>query len=347
MQIHFDRFLTLLSLLFGQAPTAASALTPGSNTSTDIALTAGFTNSTFGVPKPPESFDLTFEIGGPKLRITSCLMNAVAALKQLALGEWDGKIIDGTEYRLENYPEVSIVVTTPRRKRNVQARFVEWAICLGVYEMISRRKFEFAQFEMSWEKQVLGWVQVVNHPTRAGSTTIQGQASGSLNLGNKSATLISLSRTIGQGSVNITNVVTMDNADDPAEARLNVELEPYGDTLGVYDVFVPIMSGLTDMAKFPSTVPSSALVVGLEGFKGFICVLPAIPLRTSPPFMEYAWLIRALSRIPTYMLNNGRFGEVNIRIVVDQTLVGFGRLQNRPDCGVDASLPASIRVAQN
>lgn len=347
MQICFSCFLALSALLLSKALTAASALTSGSDASTHIALTAGLNKSILGIPRPPETFDLKYEIGGPKLRITSCLMNTIAALKEIGLGDWDGKIIDGTEFRLENYPEVSIVITTPRRKRNVQARFVMWAICLGVFDMITRKKFEFAQFEMALEEQVLGWVQVVNHPTGAGPSPEEMLSNVTAKLGNKSATWLSTNSTSGLEPINITNVITTDNTNDPAEARLNVTFSPYGETLGIYDVFVPIMSGLTDMAQFPSTHQSTGLIIGLEGFKGFICILPAMPLRPTPPFMEYGWLIRAITRIPTYMLENGRFGEVNIIIEVDEVRVGFGRFSLRPDCGPDVALPAPLGVAES
>lgn len=333
MQIPFVFCFLILSttLLFSRALTASTTFTQGSDTLSLIALTSELNNLTLGIPKPPETFDLSYEIGGPKLRITSCLMNTIAALKELALGDWYDKVIDGTEYRLDNYPEVSIITTTPRRKRNIQARFVMWAVCLGVYDMISRKKFEFAQFEMSWYGQVLGWVQVVNQP-----------AGESPNPGNKSANLRYTNGTIGLEPINITNVVTLNNANDPDEARLSVTFEPYGTTLSVYDVFVPIMSGLTDMAQLPITHQTPGLIIGLEGFEGFICLLAAMPARTGPPYMEYGWLIRAIARIPAYMLEKGRFGEINIKIAVDGVDVSFGRLATKPDCDPDALLSASL-----
>ena len=346
MHILFSCFLILSALSLSQAQATATTLDTAADAFTLAALMPGLNYSIFGIPRPPPEFDLNYEIGGPKLRITSCLMNTVAALKVLALGDWDGKISDGTEYRLDDYPEVSIIMTTPRRRRNVQARFVMWAICLGVYDMIAKKKFEFAQFEMSWEGQLLGWVQVVNHPPGAGSRIEEKQTNGPLNSGNNSAASPSTNRTIGQELINITNVVTLNTTNDLPEARLNVSFEPYGVTLGVYDVFVPIMSGLTDMGKIPSTHESSGLIIGLVGFNGFICVLPAVPLRTSPPFMYYGTLVEAISRIPTYMLEKSRFGEINIRIAFDDVMVGFGRLSTRPDCDPDASLPVTLGVAE-
>lgn len=91
-------------------------------------------------------------------------MVTVAALKTLALGEWDAKIIDGTEYKLDSYPEVSILVSTPKRKRNIEARFVSWAITVGMYRMIRSKKFELAAFELRWSDVLVGWVHIVNNP---------------------------------------------------------------------------------------------------------------------------------------------------------------------------------------
>lgn len=139
MQIPLFYVFTLSTLFYKQTLELTATFTPipGSNTPTPVeTLTVGSINSTLGVPHLPEGFDLTYEIGGPKLRVTPCLMNAVAALKELALGEWERRIIDGTEYRLDTYPEVSIIVTTTRRKRSIQAKFVTWAVCYGTYQMI-------------------------------------------------------------------------------------------------------------------------------------------------------------------------------------------------------------------
>ena len=342
MQIPFVCLLTLSMVLLCQALEATLISIPESDAIAPIAPVAGLTNSTLGIPQPPEGLDLTYEIGGPKLRTTSCLMNAVAALKELALEDWDRKIIDGTEYKLDSYPEVSIVVTTSKRQRNIKAGFLTWAICLGVQEMIKEKKFEFAQIELSWYGQKLGWVQVVNHPARAGLIVEQGQSNETLDMGNKSVTLLSTNR-----SANITNIVTTDHADDPAEARLSVTFEPYGDTLGVYDVFVPIMHGLTDLAKIPSTVESAGLMISVDGFKSYLCFVPETPPRTSPPVLQYGWLVRTLARIPTYMVENGRFSPVKILIKVDEVIVGYGRMGASLDCNDDGLLLAPSGVAQS
>ena len=335
MQFPFSFILTLSIVFFSRSVSATLIPIPGNDnlTSNTRALTVGSINSTLGIPVLPDELGLTYEIGGPKLRITSALMNAVATLKTLALEDWDGKVTDGTEYRLNDYPEVSIQVNTPRRKRNIRVGYVLWAICFGMYEMISRKKFELAQFQISWEGQLIGWVHVV--PTR-GPRVEEGQNDGTLLLGNRSTTLPS-----AKPPLNITDIVTMDNTEDADEARLNVEFEPFGAKLGIYDIFVPVMSGLTDMGRIPNYYESSGLIIGLRGFNGHICFLPSVPMRTRPPTLNYGWLIRTLARVPTYMLGEARFGEVTIRVVVDDVTVGNGRVTTSPICDDDGLISGS------
>lgn len=336
MQSSFLCFLALSTLLSSQA-LAVTALTPGS-----VAAVP-----TLGFPDPPGTFDLHYKIEGPKLSVTSCLMNAVAALKESALEDWDGRIVDGTEYRLDGFPEVSIVITTPRRKRNVRTRFVIWAIFFGVVKMILKKKFEFAQFEMESLGAVVGWVHVTNNPIGA-VLLIEDRHFNGTPMSNNAASFPSMNRTAGLKSINITNLITTDNANDPAEERLNVTFIPQSDTLGINDVFVPVMSGLADMAQYPSTHQSSVFIIGLlKDFKGTICIFPWVPMRTAPPFLEYGWLIRAIARIPTYMLEKRRFGALKFEIEVDKVPVGFGVLGLGPRCDPEASLAASLGVTES
>lgn len=335
MHFPLSFILTLSNVFFSR--TLSATLTPvlGNDTLTSDAraLTVGSINSTLGIGPLPDELGLTYEIGGPKLRTTSALMNAIATLKTLALEDWEGKVMDGTEYRLNDYPEVSIQVNTPRRKRNIRVGFVMWAICFGMYDMISKKKFELAQFQISWEDQLVGWVHVLPTPS---SKAEGGQNLGTLFLGNGSTTVPSATQLL-----NITNVVTTDDTDDPDDARLNVDFQPFGVTLGIYDIFVPVMSGLTDMGRIPNYYESSGLVINLSGFNGQICFIPTVPLRTSPPTLNYGWLIRTLARIPAYMLGAARFGEVIITVRVDDVIVGNGRVTTGPTCDDDGLISAS------
>ena len=335
MQFPIFFILALSTVFFTRTLSATLIPISGSDnpTSNARALTVGSINSTLGMAKLPDELGLTYEIGGPKLRTTSALMNAIAALKKLALDDWDGKVIDGTEYRLNDYPEVSIQVNTPKRKRNIRVGFVIWAICFGMYDMISKKKFELAQFQISWEGRLVGWVHVLPTP---GLRVEEGQNHGTLFLANGSTTSPSAKQPL-----NITNVVTMDNTEDTDDARLKVDFEPYGDKLGIYDVFVPIMSGLTDMGRIPNHYESSGLVIGLHGFDAHVCFIPSIPLRTSPPTLNYGWLIRTLARIPAYMLGEARFGEVIITVIVDDVIVGNGRVSTSPMCDDDGLISGS------
>lgn len=119
---------------------------------------------------------------------------------------------------------------------------------------------------------------------------------------------------------------------DAEDDRLVTTFEPQGDTLlRIYDVFVPIMGALCEMAPNPSSYRSNGLIEGLEGFAGAICILPSLPLRVDPPHLEFRWMIRALSRIPAYMLEQRRFGDIKMDLTVDGVPIGYGALNHLPE----------------
>ncbi len=166
MRLRQLAFLSLLTTGYAALASTSHDITPSKTPLINDSQAAAFQNQTLALPIQPPSFSITYEIGGPKLRTTACLMNAIDALKTLALGDWHANILDGTEYRMARYPEVSISVSTQRRRRSIQARFVVWAVMLGVVRMIGERRFEFALFEIKWGGYMLliireggrGWV---------------------------------------------------------------------------------------------------------------------------------------------------------------------------------------------
>ena len=282
-------------------------------------------NLTVELPEPPPSFDVTFEIGGPALRKTDLLLNVVDTLKQLSLGDFDAKIADGTEYKLDSYPEVSILINTPKRKRSLQARYVIWAIVPGVREMVQQKKFELAQFEITWDGNLLGWVHIVNNPPSPGLAIPGSQANDTLDIAKRSTI---------QFPSDGTNVIPTPptTTTDPTEARLTTIFTPTGSTVGIYDVFFPIINALSDMAVKSPTHRSDGLVAGFEDSNAAICILPVMPFRTRPPFMDYEWLIRTLARIMRYMVEERRFGELEIDVRVDGVVIAYGRVANNPMC---------------
>lgn len=324
VQMRYPQTVLFLAISFGLTVISSSIIQPSIISSNILNRYSRLDNLTVGVPHPPGAFHVTFSIGGPPLHKTSCLMNTVQALKTLALGEYEAKIIDGTEYRLDGYPEVSISVSTPKRKRTIKAKFIIWAILLGVHEMIQDKKFQLAQFELRWNDQVFGWVHIVDNPSTPGLTLGGSHANGTLDIARRSASFKSSNAT----DLKITNIITTDDTDDPAEARLTTTFTPIGGNLGVYDVFYPIMNTLSDMAERPSTYTCDGLVAGADNYRGVICVLPVSPLRTRPPHLEYQWLVRMVSRIPGFMVKSGRFGEIEITMAVDGVNIAYGRLSD-------------------
>lgn len=333
MQMRFTLGAVLTFLSLAQAAIALELAQPNSGP-TDIQNPyLRLSNGTHPLrfPDYPDSFHVTFEIGGPRLHQTACLMNTIEALKQLALGDYDAKIIDGTEFRLGNYPEVSILVNTQKRKRNLRAEYVISAIALGVFQMIKQKKFELAQFELSMEDQVIGWVHVVDNPSTAGLTIGRGPATDIVDVAKRSTNPNSSNSSESYG-VNVANVTTSDLATDPDEARLKTTFTPFGGKVGIYDVFLPIINALSDIAEYPGSRVTNGLVATFEGCDAAVCILQNAPERTGRPLIEYQWLIRTLSRIPAFMVEGHRFGEIQIAVEVDGVEIASGKLKNVADC---------------
>lgn len=193
MQMRLSQIWFLFPLTIGHATLAFTShdLPPSKATLINVSRAAGLRNQTLDIPIQPASFSVTYEIGGPKLRTTACLMNAVHALKILALGDWYANIVDGTEYQSVSYREVSISVNTQKRNRSIQARYVVWAIMLGIHHMILENKFELAQFEMKLDGKLLGWVHVANNPPPPRLTVAGGHANRTVGVAKRSAAPLS------------------------------------------------------------------------------------------------------------------------------------------------------------
>ena len=323
-------FCLLLLISFFRASTSLS-IPSTLSISNVVNSSSRLTNLSLGSRvDPPKSYQVTFEIGGAPLDKTALFLNTVEALKILALDDPDAQVADNTEYVSTQYPKVSFVVNTATKKRTVKVKHVLWAIFSGVHEIILQKKFEFAQFEMTWNGNLLGWVHAVNNPAAPGLVLEGNSSNNTLEVARRSLAAPPTNVT-GFGDANVTNLVNADLSNDPDEARLIVDLEPIGTKLGIYDVLFPVMQALSEMAFYPTSQQTQGIIAGYEGTIGIVCIIGVEPRRSQTPFLQYGWMIRAISRIPVYAITH-RLGELEIVIAVDEVVLGYGRLSNLTTC---------------
>ena len=267
------------------------------------------------------------------------LMNTVLALRKLALGDYDSRITDGTEYNSDSYPEVSILVSTPKRLRTIPTAIIVWAITAGAYKMISERKIELSQFEIRDRDRLVGWVHIIPNSRPPGDLVLPGSSSNSADrtvirrhirprsASNEILIDTDTANVTSMDSSNITNFITTNLANtDPEEARLITTFTPFGNLLSIYDVFIPIFGGLAELARYPGNGRTQYFIEERAGYRGCICITSTPLIIMQPPYLEYQWLARAIARIPADMLSRGRFGEIKIVMEVDRTMVGMGRM---------------------
>ena len=176
----------------------------------------------------------------------------------------------------------------------------------------------------------MGWVHVVDNPPNPGLIALGNSNNDTLDVAKRSSAALPTNSTECNGT-NVTNLVNADLWNDPDEARLIVEMEPIGTKLGIYDVLFPVMQALSEMAFYPTTQQTSGIMAGYEGTVGIVCILGPNTPRSQPPFLQYGWLIRAISRIPVYAITH-RLGELEIAVAVDGVVRGYGRLTNLTTC---------------
>lgn len=339
MQISFRLLLPLSLVLVIRALTVPEnrvLAIPPENGSDGV---LGLGEAVLGLPTPPAEFSIIYQIGGPrapKLHQTALLMNTIAALKTLALADWDGKVSDGTEYKLDNYPQVSIWVSTPKRLRTIRTRYIVWSIVKGVYEMIRRKRIELSQFELRWDGDLVGWVHIEpNSPSNPTLSLGGGNSSEDprSNVAKREGLLGPSSISMPKEDSNGTGAAPLLSIGaDPKEARLVTHFTPFGTTLSIYDVFVPIMGGLAELAPLELSSRTNVFVEGREGYKGCICLTSTPLFRAEPPYLEHHWITRALARVLGYMLESRRFGEVNIVLEVDGVGIARGKVGKWENC---------------
>ena len=85
---------------------------------------------------------------GPKLPLISCLVNTVEFLMILGLRDFSGSM-EAVAWKLDEYPQVGMVVTPLTEDGKIERRFVVWGLGEGVAHMIHLNRFQAVTFILS------------------------------------------------------------------------------------------------------------------------------------------------------------------------------------------------------
>ena len=193
---------------------------------------------------------------------------------------------------------------------SVQAKYIIWGLWLGLNEMIERETFETAVFTLKWNRQAVGYI-----------TFGRPEASLDLDGVNRSEILNRRSTSIPQ-----TTGQSLGNSTTLSAQRLIATFNRIEPPLLAINVLMAIIYGLAFLAHYPKEYHLDKVELSLSGpfYISLGIVDPGAGRRTESIFLEPRWIITTLSQIPQFMMQDGRWTGVEVRINVNEELVGHG-----------------------
>lgn len=305
----------VLQILFSLtiSKSATSTLLPNSTNTIDYIATNSNTTLVDGVDS---RFDIGYTFDTPVLPVTPCLMNAVAAMSELAVRDFTENLTPKT-YGLTDYPSVSIVTDATSSSETIETRFIIWGIWKGVRHMILSGKFQNVLFTLKWEGAVVGYVMVVRSGPALGvvrnnNSQILSERSDALSISNTTANLPQINN----------SVVITDPVD---EAKLDVSFTLTGQAFTIYEVFSTVLAALGNLAEAPKDQRLRYISLSPEYYDTTLAIFdPRESPQTGPPILSCGETLMAVAMIPRYMVQRSEFREVVLTIRVDGVLIGEG-----------------------
>ena len=123
--------------------TSAATIPPLAMLNTSELTDPAANQAAIGTPDP--LFKIEPNLDGQNLPLVSCLMNTIAALEELGIGNFGGRIQE-TTYKLDTYRQVGIIVVPRIPGGTIERRFVIWGLSMGATFMIDYRYYAAGSF---------------------------------------------------------------------------------------------------------------------------------------------------------------------------------------------------------
>jgi len=308
--------------------------------------------SSLGIGGGNPIYRLVPHLLGGKFNSIDCLLTTVDAALQLALGDYDGALIEPMVFNLDGHSTVEIILSPlgDYGRTSIPWKFAVWALNDSISYMIKRGiPLQVSRFVIHFQGETIGSVVYrftdrpglnqlsINdlNPTRLAPRPLNSTSKSlSLLLGN-----LTTSEVNGDPSAN-TDERPLRNTTVAANIHpdLDVRFLLLGDVVGYYDIFYTALDLLRDLAPYRLTTRLLAESHYIQWSNFYVTARdPNRAPRTikHPPYFQLEWFIRALAQMPAFMVEQDDFREVEITIIVDDIRVGEVFLTKaRPNFGV-------------
>lgn len=236
-------------------------------------------------------------------------MNGVEALATLALKD-QAACIPSAQFKTQPYLDTIIDVEPQHPATDVSNELALKCISWGLRRWIEYRVYRNVSVECVWEAVLVPHVKFERQSYQTSSNATEA---------------LSLTAERPRGSGNLSSPVTSAN-DTLLEAVTPVFLfGPDSKNLPILNIFYLVLKVLTAFARFPNTDTLGRYTVVETGSVWDVyMIFEPSAIRARPPYFEFRWAIETVRQIPGFCLQQGRFAELDIGVVVDYVLVGHG-----------------------
>ncbi|KAL8645348.1 MAG: hypothetical protein Q9226_007348 [Calogaya cf. arnoldii] len=262
----------------------------------------------------PQDFKIAPRFGLPGPPQEGFFYNTIIALKEIALGEYNG-IMPLQTFASRRFPEPNIHFYGNSHVPGIPRRYLIWGLMISIWNMLFTSDFRSSLVLLYYRDVEVGGIlfgpqttipSPLRPPARKGISTPERQLLTS-NPSNNSHSK----------SNNITTTPLSTN-------RVTVLINPFGNPFTPNNLYMGIISALSEAAIYPSTdrlqEPFSS---HFDTFPCYFVTRPVMPPRRTPPIYEWRHLIQALPQVMEYMIGVQVFRESSLEIKVDGVTVGL------------------------
>ncbi|KAF6222301.1 hypothetical protein HO133_001387 [Letharia lupina] len=235
------------------------------------------------------------------------LMNGVEALATLALKDQTARSY-GAQFHAEGYPDVVIDIEPQQPATDVLNEIMLLCIFFGMDRVIREREYRNAKILCFWDNVVVAQVLFERPGYQSSANTTD---------------VLSPTAESPGGSGNISSLITTTNDTLLEAVTPRFYFRPDSQSLPTPNVFGTVITVLLAFAYVPNTDPLEAYTVVRTGAEWDVSMLfESTLIRTRPPYFEYRWAIETVRQMPGFLLQQGRFAELIIGVIVDGVHVG-------------------------
>ena len=247
----------------------------------------------------------------------SYFYNTIVTLKDVALGDYNG-IIPIQSISTRRYPVPVIQFYGVGAGSVLFRRYLIWGLVLSICNMLFTSTFRTSLVVLYYRDAEVGGI--LFGPQETGNTLLRHNTT--------KGAIPTLPQSLPRSKAAHNPSNSSNNSSAPSAPlrtnRVTVVISPFGSPISANDIYMTIISALSEAAVPLSTDPIEEPFTSQFGtFPCYLVTRPIMPPRRTPPIYEWRHLIQALPQAMEFMVGRGVFRESSMSIKVDGVTVGL------------------------